>query len=109
LLGGYDYVFGGDDYVLDGELTLKGVTRPVSLAATKRAGRAGPRRRRVRGRRSARPASLAMGRLLREPDATVGAVARQAGYGSAFALSIAFKRDTRVSPRNHRLGGTISC
>jgi AraC-like DNA-binding protein len=40
--------------------------------------------------------------LLREPDATVGAVARQVGYGSAFALSTAFKRERGISPREHR-------
>lgn len=44
--------------------------------------------------------------LLREPDATIGAVARQVGYGSAFALSAAFKRVRGVSPREHRLGAT---
>ncbi|MEW9530976.1 AraC family transcriptional regulator [Microbispora sp. NPDC049125] len=42
--------------------------------------------------------------LLRETDATVGAVARQVGYGSAFALSAAFKRVHGVSPRLHRDG-----
>ena len=42
--------------------------------------------------------------LLREPDATVGAVARRVGYGSPFALSAAFKRVRGVSPRDHRLG-----
>jgi AraC-like DNA-binding protein len=41
--------------------------------------------------------------LLREPDATVASVARQVGYGSAFALSAAFKRVRGVSPREHRL------
>ncbi|MBL1099739.1 AraC family transcriptional regulator [Streptomyces coffeae] len=40
--------------------------------------------------------------LLREPDATLGSVARQVGYGSAFALSAAFKRERGVSPREHR-------
>ncbi|HEV3365675.1 MAG TPA: AraC family transcriptional regulator [Acidimicrobiia bacterium] len=40
--------------------------------------------------------------LLREPDATVGAVAREVGYGSAFALSTAFKRVRGVSPTEHR-------
>jgi AraC-like DNA-binding protein len=40
--------------------------------------------------------------LLREPDATVGAVARQVGYASPFALSTAFKRVRGVSPRQHR-------
>ncbi|MFW6692702.1 AraC family transcriptional regulator [Streptomyces sp. MAR4 CNX-425] len=43
--------------------------------------------------------------LLREPDATVGAVARRVGYGSPFALSTAFKRVHGVSPQEHRLAG----
>jgi AraC-like DNA-binding protein len=42
--------------------------------------------------------------LLREPDATVAAVARQVGYGTPFALSTAFKRVRGVSPREHRAG-----
>ncbi|WP_433385036.1 AraC family transcriptional regulator [Micromonospora sp. KLBMP9576] len=41
--------------------------------------------------------------LLREPDATLGAVARRVGYGSPFALSNAFRRVHGVSPREHRL------
>jgi AraC-like DNA-binding protein len=41
--------------------------------------------------------------LLREPDATVGAVARQVGYASPFALSAAFKRVRGISPREHRV------
>ncbi|MCF0091800.1 AraC family transcriptional regulator [Micromonospora sp. MH99] len=40
--------------------------------------------------------------LLREPDATVAAVARQVGYGSSFALSAAFKRVRGLSPAEHR-------
>jgi AraC-like DNA-binding protein len=40
--------------------------------------------------------------LLAEPDATVAAVARQVGYGSAFALSAAFKRVRGVSPQEYR-------
>jgi AraC-like DNA-binding protein len=40
--------------------------------------------------------------LLREPDATVGSVARKVGYGSSFALSTAFKRVRGVSPQAHR-------
>jgi AraC-like DNA-binding protein len=40
--------------------------------------------------------------LLLEPGATLSAVARQVGYGSAFALSAAFKRVRGVSPREHR-------
>lgn len=40
--------------------------------------------------------------LLREPDATVGSVARRVGYGSPFALSTAFKRVQGVSPREFR-------
>jgi AraC-like DNA-binding protein len=43
--------------------------------------------------------------LLREPGATVGAVADRVGYGSAFALSAAFKRVRGVSPQQHRTGG----
>jgi AraC-like DNA-binding protein len=39
---------------------------------------------------------------LREPDATVGTVARRVGYGSPFALSTAFKRVRGVSPQEHR-------
>ncbi|MGH3715341.1 MAG: AraC family transcriptional regulator [Micromonosporaceae bacterium] len=42
--------------------------------------------------------------LLKAPDATVGAVARQVGYGSGFALSTAFKRVRGVSPKVHRSG-----
>lgn len=44
--------------------------------------------------------------LLREPDSTVGAVARQVGYGSGFALSTAFKRIRGVSPQQHRAAAT---
>jgi AraC-like DNA-binding protein len=40
--------------------------------------------------------------LLREPSATVGAVARQVGYGSSFALSTAFKRVRGMSPQGFR-------
>jgi AraC-like DNA-binding protein len=38
--------------------------------------------------------------LLRAPDTTLSAVARQVGYGSPFALSAAFKRVRGVAPRN---------
>jgi AraC-like DNA-binding protein len=41
--------------------------------------------------------------LLREPENTVGAVARQVGYGSSFALSTAFKRVRGISPQQHRV------
>jgi AraC-like DNA-binding protein len=40
--------------------------------------------------------------LLREPDTTLAAVARQVGYASPYALSTAFKRVRGVSPRDHR-------
>ena len=40
--------------------------------------------------------------LLREPDATVAAVAQRVGYGSGFALSAAFKRVRGMSPKEHR-------
>lgn len=46
--------------------------------------------------------------LLREPDATIAAVARRVGYGSPFPLSAAFKRVRGVSPRQHR-GGRCPC
>ncbi|MFG3417283.1 AraC family transcriptional regulator [Micromonospora sp. NPDC048063] len=44
--------------------------------------------------------------LLREPDATLGAVARKVGYGSPFALSTAFRRVRGVTPRDHRLAAS---
>ncbi|MBB5966635.1 AraC family transcriptional regulator [Planomonospora venezuelensis] len=44
--------------------------------------------------------------LLRGSDATVGAVAARVGYGSAFALSTAFKRVRGVSPQEHRRTAT---
>jgi AraC-like DNA-binding protein len=40
--------------------------------------------------------------LLRKSDATIDSVARQVGYGSAFALSAAFKRARGISPQHHR-------
>ena len=40
--------------------------------------------------------------LLLEPDATIGSVAHEVGYGSPFALSAAFKRVRGISPREHR-------
>ncbi|GAA3958656.1 AraC family transcriptional regulator [Streptomyces marokkonensis] len=39
---------------------------------------------------------------LRDTDDTLGAIARQVGYGSAFALSTAFKRVYGVSPQEYR-------
>ncbi|MFF5301233.1 AraC family transcriptional regulator [Streptomyces sp. NPDC013161] len=39
---------------------------------------------------------------LRDTEDTIGAIARQVGYGSAFALSSAFKRVYGVSPQEHR-------
>lgn len=45
--------------------------------------------------------ALAADRLL-DPRATVETVAREVGYGSAFALSTAFKRERGISPREHR-------
>jgi AraC-like DNA-binding protein len=41
--------------------------------------------------------------LLASTDHGIEQVARQVGYGSAFALSAAFKRVRGVSPRQHRL------
>ncbi|MGX5186895.1 AraC family transcriptional regulator [Streptomyces avermitilis] len=42
---------------------------------------------------------------LRDSADTIGAIAHQVGYGSAFALSTAFKRVYGVSPQEHRTGG----
>lgn len=42
--------------------------------------------------------------LLRESDATLDAIARQVGYGTAFALSTAFKREHGLSPQEYRAG-----
>jgi AraC-like DNA-binding protein len=41
--------------------------------------------------------------LLLEPEATIGSVAYEVGYGSPFALSTAFKRVRGISPQQHRL------
>ncbi|WP_297619752.1 AraC family transcriptional regulator [Nocardia sp.] len=40
--------------------------------------------------------------LLHESDATLESIAHRVGYGSAFALSTAFKRHHGISPRDHR-------
>ncbi|MFC4562234.1 cupin domain-containing protein [Nocardiopsis mangrovi] len=40
--------------------------------------------------------------LLREPGATLDAVARRVGYGGPFALSTAFKRERGISPQQYR-------
>ena len=44
--------------------------------------------------------------LLREPGATVGAVAGKVGFSSAFALSATFKKVRGISPSEHRTSGT---
>ncbi|WP_329520834.1 AraC family transcriptional regulator [Spirillospora sp. NBC_01491] len=44
--------------------------------------------------------------LLRETDATLDAVARRVGYGDAFALSTAFKRERGLSPQEYRTGAS---
>ncbi|WP_031172034.1 AraC family transcriptional regulator [Streptomyces durhamensis] len=41
---------------------------------------------------------------LRDTDLTLDSIARQVGYGGAFALSTAFKRVYGVSPQEHRAG-----
>ncbi|GGT98729.1 AraC family transcriptional regulator [Actinomadura citrea] len=46
--------------------------------------------------------------LLRETDATLEAVARRVGYGNAFALSTAFKREHGVSPQEYRTGAATA-
>ncbi|TVT61587.1 AraC family transcriptional regulator [Amycolatopsis rhizosphaerae] len=52
--------------------------------------------------------ALAADFLRRQPDSTIGAVARQVGYGSAFALSAAFKRMYGVSPQHYRAARVIA-
>ncbi len=44
--------------------------------------------------------------LLREPEATIGSVARKVGYGSGFALSTAFKRVRGLSPQQFRVAAS---
>jgi AraC-like DNA-binding protein len=46
--------------------------------------------------------------LLREPGATLASVAQQVGYGSAFALSSAFKRLRGISPQQYRSHSTAA-
>jgi AraC-like DNA-binding protein len=46
--------------------------------------------------------ALAADLLRQHPDTTIGSIARQVGYGSAFALSTAFKREFGVSPHHYR-------
>jgi AraC-like DNA-binding protein len=40
--------------------------------------------------------------LLKDSDSTIDSIARQVGYGSAFAFSAAFKRARGISPQRHR-------
>ncbi|MEP9416399.1 helix-turn-helix transcriptional regulator [Gordonia sp. VNQ95] len=44
--------------------------------------------------------------MLDDTDATLDVIARRVGYGSAFALSTAFKRRYGVSPAVHRRRAT---
>jgi AraC-like DNA-binding protein len=46
--------------------------------------------------------------LLLDPDATVGAVARQVGYTSPFTFSTAFKRRYGSSPQAHRRNAVVA-
>lgn len=40
--------------------------------------------------------------LLHGSDATIESIARQVGYANAFALTVAFKRERGITPRQHR-------
>jgi AraC-like DNA-binding protein len=40
--------------------------------------------------------------LLADPSITLDQAAREVGYGTAYALSAAFKRERGVSPRDYR-------
>jgi AraC-like DNA-binding protein len=44
--------------------------------------------------------------LLVEPEATIGSVADQVGYGSPFALGTACKRVGGISPQQDKLAAT---
>jgi len=46
--------------------------------------------------------ALAADLLRQHPETTIASIARQVGYGSAFALSAAFKREFGVSPQHYR-------
>jgi AraC-like DNA-binding protein len=46
--------------------------------------------------------ALAADLLRQQPDTTIASVAHQVGYGSAFALSAAFKREFGISPQRYR-------
>ncbi|WP_206795000.1 AraC family transcriptional regulator [Amycolatopsis sp. MtRt-6] len=46
--------------------------------------------------------ALAADLLRQHPEATIAAIAHQVGYGSAFALSAAFKREFGASPQHYR-------
>ena len=46
--------------------------------------------------------------LLREPTRTISSVAHEVGYGSAFALSTAFKRMRGISPHHYRIATMVS-
>jgi AraC-like DNA-binding protein len=46
--------------------------------------------------------ALAADQLRQYPEWTIGAIAHQVGYGSAFALSAAFKRAYGTSPQAYR-------
>ncbi|HEY4022349.1 MAG TPA: AraC family transcriptional regulator [Pseudonocardiaceae bacterium] len=48
--------------------------------------------------------ALAADQLRHHPEWTIGAIAHRVGYGSAFALSAAFKRAYGVSPQTYRSG-----
>ncbi|MDQ7810381.1 AraC family transcriptional regulator [Amycolatopsis sp. A133] len=46
--------------------------------------------------------ALAADLLRQHPDATIASIAHRVGYGSAFALSAAFKREFGMSPQHYR-------
>ena len=46
--------------------------------------------------------------LLLEPEATIGSVAYEVGYGTPFALSSAFKRVRGLSPQQDKLAAAAS-
>ena len=49
-----------------------------------------------------RPLGAVAADLLDDPHRTLASIAHEVGYGTAFALSAAFKRERGISPAEHR-------
>ncbi|MPZ63783.1 MAG: AraC family transcriptional regulator [Propionibacteriales bacterium] len=90
-------------YPLSYERLSTHVTEPSALVESRtRPGQTRPWRTRAQVRQANRE-DLSEALAQREPDVTIGAIAREVGYGSGFALSTVFKRVRGISPQEHRL------